>query len=411
MVGQIRTPKVRKNQNGGNEMTHQRDNTAIGQMLEAVIANGMEGLETAVSILLNEAMKIERSRALGAEPWQRSEQRIGYANGYKARSLNSRIGKLSLRVPQVRGDVMFYPSALDRGLRSERALKLAIAEMYVQGVSTRKVANVMETLCGLEVTSTEVSRCAGLLDEELEKWRTRPLGCCPYLVLDARYENVRVDGTVRSCAVLIAAGVRDDGKRSLLGVSCSLSEAEVHWREFLAGLKKRGLYGIEMITSDDHQGLKAALKATFHGVAWNRCHFHLQRNAVAYVPKVHMRAKVVEDIRSILTAPCLNEAERLLDLTVEKYSKSASRLSSWMQSALPEGFTVFMLPQRHRRRLRTTNMLERVNREVKRRTRVATLFPNEASLLRLVSAVLMEISEEWETGRIYLKPEEDASAH
>jgi len=289
-------------------MTHQEDHTAIGQMLEAVIENGMEGLETAVSILLNEAMKIERIRALGAEPWQRSERWPGYANGYKPRSLKTRIGKLALQVPQVRGDVSFYPSALERGLRSERALKLAIAEMYVQGVSTRKVAEVMETMCGLEVTNSEVSRCASLLDEELEKWRTRPLGHCPYLVLDARYENVRVDGTVRCCAVLIAAGVRDDGKRSLLGVSCSLSEAEVHWRGFLTGLKQRGLHGVEMITSDNHEGLKAGLKATFHGVVWNRCHFHLQRNAASYVPKVHMRAKVTDDIRSILTAPSRNEA-------------------------------------------------------------------------------------------------------
>jgi putative transposase len=388
-------------------MTHREENTAIGQMLEVVIENGIEGLETAISILLNEAMKVERSRVLGAEPWQRTEGRQGYANGYKPRSLNTRVGKLSLRVPQVRGDVTFYPSALDRGLRSERALKLAIAEMYVQGVSTRKVAEVMEALCGLEVTSSEVSRCASLLDEELEKWRTRPLGHCPYVVLDARYENVRIDGTVRSCAVLIAAGVREDGRRSLLGVSCSMSEAEVHWRDFLSSLKQRGLHGVEMITSDDHEGLKAGLRATFHGVAWNRCHFHLQRNAVAYVPKVHMRAPVAQDIRNILTAPSRDEAERLLNLAVEKYAKSASRLSSWMQSALPEGFTVFMLPHRYRRRLRTTNMLERVNKEVKRRTRVATLFPNEASLLRLVSAILMEISEDWETGRAYLKPEED----
>jgi len=164
---------------------------------------------------------------------------------------------------------------------------------------------------------------------------------------------------------------------------------------------------VEMITSDDHEGLKAALRSTFHGVAWNRCHFHLQRNASAYVPKVYMRVQVAEDIHSILTAPSRDEAERLLGLAVEKYAKSASRLSSWMQSALPEGFTVFMLPQRYRRRLRTTNMLERVNKEVKRRTRVATLFPNETSLLRLVSAILMEISEDWETGKVYLKPEED----
>jgi len=388
-------------------MTRQEKNTPIEEMLEEVIENGMDGLANAISILVNEAMKVERSRVLGAELWQRTEGRKGYANGYKPRSLNTRVGKLSLLIPQVRGEVKFYPSALERGLRSERALKLAIAEMYVQGVSTRKVAEVMEALCGLEVTSSEVSRCARLLDEELEKWRTRPLGHCPYVILDARYENVRIDGTVRSCAVLMAAGIREDGRRSLLGVSCSLSEAEVHWRSFLTDLKKRGLHGVEMITSDDHEGLKAALRATFNGVAWNRCHFHLQQNANAYVPKVHMRAEVAEDIRSILTAPSRDEAERLLDLAVQKYAESASRLSAWMQTALPEGFTVFMLPQRYRRRLRTTNMLERVNKEVKRRTRVATLFPNEASLLRLVSAILMEISEDWETGKVYLRLEKN----
>ena len=160
-----------------------------------------------------------------------------------------------------------------------------------------------------------------------------------------------------------------------------------------------------MIASDNHEGLKAALKATFNGVAWNRCHFHLQRNAMAYVPKVHMRSQVADDIRSILTAPDREQAERLLAQTVEKYRPSASRLAEWMQNALPEGFTVFSLPQRHRQRLRTTNMLERVNKEVKRRTRVATLFPNEASLLRLVTAVLIEISEDWETGKIYLNLE------
>jgi putative transposase len=345
-------------------MTHKENNTAIGQVLEELIANGMDGLEAAVSVLINEAMKVERSRALG----------------------------------------------LDRGLRSERAMKLAIAEMYVQGVSTRKVTEVMEVLCGLEVTSTEVSRCAGLLDEQLDQWRNRPLGHYPYLVLDARYENVRIDGAVRSCAMLIAAGVRDDGKRSLLGVSCSMSEAEVHWRGFLDSLRQRGLYGVEMVTSDDHMGLRAALKSAFGGVAWNRCHFHLQRNAVAYVPKVRMRVKVAEDIRNILNAPSRQEAERLLELTVENYSKTGSRLAEWMQNALPEGFTVFMLPKRHQKRLRTTNMLERINKEVKRRTRVANLFPNEASVLRLFTAVLMEISEDWETGKIYLNLEESLTS-
>ncbi|MFO7752727.1 MAG: IS256 family transposase [Desulfobacteraceae bacterium] len=384
-------------------MTHQKNNTGIELALEEIISNGFEGLESAVSLLVNEAMKIERSRALKAEPWERSDERIGYANGYKPRTLNTRIGKLSLQVPKVRGGISFYPKALDRGIRSERALKLTVAEMYVKGVSTRKVTDIMEKLCGLEVTSAEVSRCAKTLDDELERWRNRPIACIPYMILDARYEKVRQDGAVRKCAVLIAYGVQDDGKRTILGVSVSLSEAEVHWRKFLSSLKERGLHGLKMITSDSHEGLKSAIASVFNGVAWQRCQFHLQQNAGAYVPKMHMRAGVAQDIRNIFNAPDLDEAERLLGLSVEKYQTKASRLSAWMEENLPEGFSVFQLPVQYRKKLRSTNPLERVNKEIKRRTRVASLFPNEASLLRLVSAILIEISEEWETGRTYMR--------
>ncbi|RMG63102.1 MAG: IS256 family transposase [Bacteroidetes bacterium] len=386
-------------------MTHGRDDSAICTALEQIIAYGLDGLETAVCILINEAMRIERSRAFGAEPWQRTDNRRGYANGYKAKSVNSRIGKLELKIPQVRGGVEFYPSALERGLRSERALKLAMAEMYIQGVSTRKVNAILKELCGLEVTSSQVSRATALLDEELEKWRHRPLGRTPFVQLDARYENLRHGGSVVSCAVLIATGVTAEGRRTVLGVSVSLSEAEVHWRQFLNSLKERGLHGVIMITSDDHPGLKSALRSVFSGVSWNRCHVHLQRNATAYVPKAHMRSAVARDIANILSAPGLEEAKRLLKLSVAKYEHTAPRLAAWMAENIPEGFTVFMLPDSLRRRLRSTNMLERLNREIARRTRVASLFPNEASLLRLVSAVLMETSEEWETNKKYLNLE------
>jgi transposase-like protein len=282
-----------------------------------------------------------------------------------------------------------------------------MAEMYIQGVSTRKVKEVFEKLCGLEVSSTQVSRAAKLLDEELENWRNRPVGCIPFLQLDARYEKVRHNGSVISCAVLIATGVTDEGKRTILGVSVSLSEAEVHWREFLSSLKRRGLHGLKMITTDDHDGIKAALKATFNGVPRQRCHVHLQRNASSYVPKREMREEVARKIRSIFNAPDRSEAERLLEKAVEKYHEKAPKLSLWMEENLPEGFTVFMLPDHQRRRLRTTNMVERLNKEIKRRTKVASLFPNEDSLLRLVSAILMETSEEWETGKVYLKMETD----
>lgn len=388
-------------------MTQQPEDTTIRTVLEIINAGGMENLGEAISILINEAMKVERSSVLNAQPWQRTDSRTGYANGFKDKSVRSRLGKLLLNVPQVRGDVEFYPSALEKGIRSEKALKLAMAEMYIQGVSTRKVTSVLKKLCGLEISSTQVSNASKLLDEELEKWRNRPLGKIPFLQLDARYEKVRQDGMVLSCAVLVATGVMEDGKRMVLGTSVSLSEAEVHWRDFLLDLRKRGLHGVKLITSDGHSGLKAALASVFTGVPWQRCQVHLQRNAVPYIPKLDMRKKVANDIRNIFNAPDKAEAQRLLDLSIEKYKKTASKLSEWMESNIPEGFAVFLFPENQRKKLRSTNMVERLNREIKRRTRVATLFPNEASLLRLVSAILSETSEEWETGKRYL-PKEDS---
>lgn len=388
-------------------MTQQKEDTAIRTIFEIINSDGMEGLGDAVSILINEAMKVERSSALNAQPWQRTENRMGYANGFKNKSVVTKLGKLDLNIPQVRGDVEFYPSALEKGIRSEKALTLAMAEMYVQGVSTRKVTSVLKKLCGLEISSTQVSSASKRLDEELEKWRNRPIGSIKYLQLDARYEKVRQDGMVLSCAVLIATGVMEDGKRTVLGTSVSLSEAEVHWRNFLLDLRKRGLHGVKLITSDDHSGLKSALRSVFPSVPWQRCQVHLQRNAVPYIPKMDMRKGVASDIRNIFNAPDQAEAQRLLDLSVEKYKKTASKLSVWMETNIPEGFTVFVLPENQRKKLRSTNMVERLNREIKRRTRVATLFPNEASLLRLVSAILSETSEEWETGKRYL-PEEDS---
>jgi transposase-like protein len=382
-------------------MTHQEQTTALDQITELLAEHGFDGLASAVTVLLNEVMKIERSHALGAGPYQRTEGRTGYANGYKPRTIHTRIGPLAVEVPQTRG-VEFYPSALEKGVRSERAWKLAVAEMDVQGVSTRKVAAITEQLCGLEVTSSQVSRAAARLDDELEKWRSRPIGETPYLILDARYEHVRHGGQVRSCAVLVAIGIDTQGKRSILGVSVSLSEAEAHWRDFLASLQARGLHGVKLVTSDAHAGLKPALDARLTGVPWQRCQFHLVENAMAFVPKPGMRKAVVASLRAVFDAPDRPEAERQLDLAVKKYRATAPKLAEWLEANVPQGLAVFALPASHRRRRRTVNMLERLNKELKRRTRVAGLFPNEASALRLVSAVAMEISDEWETNRKYL---------
>ncbi len=389
-------------------MTHRFDDTTISQVMETLISNGLDGMADAFSLLMNEAMKLERSGFLQAGPFERTEDRRGYANGFKDKTVRSRVGELGLRIPQVRNTgegESFYPQSLERGLRSERALALAVAEMYVQGVSTRRVKEITRELCGLDVSSTAVSRAAALLDEQLEGWRTRPLGKVPYLLLDARYEKVRHGGQVVSCAVLVAIGVQEDGRRSVLGVSVALSEAEVHWRNFLSSLMKRGLHGVRLLVSDHHEGLLKAQRAVLPSVPWQRCQFHLQQNAGHYVPRVAMRREVAAAIRAVFDAPDREEADRLLVKMCDCYRAKAPKLVAWAEANIPEGLTVFALPPSHRRRLRTTNGLERLNKEIKRRTRVATLFPNEASLLRLVTAIVSEISEDWEASRIYLNME------
>jgi transposase-like protein len=371
------------------------------EILEILTEGGFERIGEALQILINAAMLAEREKYLGAGPYERTESRSGQANGFKPKTMKTRVGEIPLAVPQTR-DGKFYPSCLEKGQRSEKALRLAVAEMYLQGVSTRKVMAITEELCGFEISSSQVSKATAELDSLFKAWRERPLGSFMYVYLDARYENVREGGVVIDQAVLVAVGVSQDGKREVLGVSVELSEAEVHWRKFLQSLQQRGLNGVQLFISDDHEGLKAARKAVFAGVPWQRCQYHLQQNAQKYVPKDEMKEQAAADIRAVFNAPDAKEAERLLTKVVASYEKSAPRLSAWMAESLPEGLTVFAFPAKHRKRIRTTNCVERLNREIKRRTRVVSIFPNAASCLRLVTAVLMEASEDWQSDNCYL---------
>lgn len=306
------------------------DDTAIEAVLEHLIADGAGGMGQAFARMFELAMRLERERYLGAGHYERSDDRRGYANGYKPKRLDTPAGTLMVHVPKTAGHdgEAFYPQSLERGQRSVRAVMLAVAEIYVKGVSTREVEAVLRQF-GIEgLSSTEVSRAAKQLDAELEQWRNRPLGEVRYLILDARYERMRHDGIVRDVAVLSAIGVGPDERRRVLGVSVALSEAEVHWRAFLDSLVARGLRGVEFIVSDDHAGLRAARRAVFGGATWQRCQFHLAQNAIHHAPNAQIRASIGSELRLVWNQPTLPKAQAVLAELVASYGTKAPKLAA-----------------------------------------------------------------------------------
>lgn len=378
--------------------TTDTNDTEIIGMMQMLMEEGTHAIPAVVARMYNLAMQFEREMHLNASKYERTEGRTGYANGYKPKTITTGSGKIQLQIPQVRGsDRPFYPKSLERGSRSDRALRMAVAEMYVKGVSTRKVQSIFSELCDVNITADQVSRATQELDAELSNWRNRPIGEVKVLFLDATYHKVRTDGIVVPMATFIVTGVLADGHRSVLAVDSEQSESEVHWRKVLAGLKKRGMHGVQLIISDNHDGLKAARQATLPGIPWQRCQMHLQQNAQAYVTKASLKGEVASDIRSVFNARSLEDARRLLAEIVEKYSKTQSKLSAWMEDNIPEGLTVFSFPEQVRQFLRTNNPAENLNRQIKQRTQLIPAFPNVDSLLRLVSAICVEISDDWET--------------
>ncbi len=347
-----------------------------------------------LTALLNEAMKIEREPFPGASHYEHSQDRPGFANGYQ----DKRIGTLNLRIPKTAQhvDEPFYPQSLERGLRSQRAMMLTVAEMYVTGVSTRRVEKVMQSMGIESISSTPVSRANQSMDEALKVWRDRPLGKVSYLILDARYEKVREGHQVIDMAVLSAVGVLPCGRRCVLGTAMALNEAEVNWRELLKGLVDRGIHGIEFIVSDDHSGLKAARKAVFPGIPWQRCQFHLAQNAMHHAPNHKIKQRIGGELRSVWNAPNRAAAQVNLKVLVSQYQEKHAHLAQWLENNVPEGLNVFALPDRHQKKMRTSNRIERtVQQELKRRTRLVRVFPNQEAWLRLVSAILIEIDDEW----------------
>ena len=362
------------------------------EILEALIQEGTEAFRKVLEKLLNLAMGLERSEFLGAEPYERTSQRRGHANGYKDKKIATRVGELRLKIPQVRG-LSFYPQSLEKGCRSEKALKLAIAEMYVMGVSTRKVSEITEQLCGTEISASQVSRVASLLDEELEKFRSRPLGGeYPFVYLDAHYEKVRVDGRVQDLAILKAVGVQTSGHREVLGLSARLSEAEVHWRAFFEDRASRGLKGMELVVSDDHAGLKAARRAVFPAVPWQRCQFHLSQNAQRFARRLQERGQIGQAMRDIFNSPTLEDAEAMLKRKIKAFTETNQALAQWMEDNVREGLTVYAFPRSLHKKIRTNNGVE---------TRLLRPLILRDLLVALENA---EIHNERLTGQCFLDP-------
>ncbi len=383
-------------------MTYQGDSTLPKEILEQIATRGFDIVPELIQAIVNAAMEAEAAQqSLRAVPHQYSFEQQGRADRYKSKIARTRMGEIASNPSQIR-EGCFYPQALEKGLRSERALTLTFAEMYVQGVSTRKVKTIVERLCGASVSAPVVSSAAAQLDLDLESWRNRPLGEICYLFLDARYEKVRQHGRIGDLSILTAMGIDPRNRRQLLGVSVSIGGHELHWRTFLQSLVQRGLRNVRLITSDDHSGLRAARQAVFDDTPWQRCQLHLQQNATAYISRKEMLRDLETDIGMVFNAPDRQTADQYLKQIVQKYKKIAPRLSAWLVTNLPEGLSVFSFPAEHWRKLCTNNGLEQLNREIGRRTRGISIFPNDAACLRLISALLMEQDEKWQTGRAYL---------
>jgi putative transposase len=358
-------------------------------------------LRTLVGEVVQQVLEAEMEEALGAEKGERTAQRRGYRSGYYQRTLITRVGKLELRVPQDRQG-HFRTELFERYQRSEKALVGALAEMYVQGVSTRKVKAITEELCGHEFSASTVSRVNESLDGELAKFAERRLEEeYPYLVLDARYEKVREDGVVRSQAVQVAIGINREGRRCVLAVGLANRESATSWREFLLALRQRGLRGVELVVSDDHAGLKQAIAEIVPEAAWQRCYVHFLRNALDYLPRKAHDDCLVE-LRWLYDRHDLEQARQDLAVWLKKWEGKYPKLCHWVEANIEETFTFYRLPAEHHKHLKSTNMLERVNEEIKRRTLVVRIFPNAASCLRLVRALAAEIHEEWIEGTRYL---------
>jgi putative transposase len=384
--------------------THRRLDEELVQ--GAALLDDPEFLRQIVERMLQHLLEAEITEHLGAAPYQRTESRKGHRNGYKPRKLKSRVGTLELLVPQDREGI-FSTSLFARYQRNEKALTLALMEMYLEGVSTRKVKEVTEELCGTSFSKSTVSRLTTELDSELEEWRSRPLEAesYPYLFVDARYEKVRIGSRIVSEGVLVVCAVREDGFREILGVEVADVESEATYQELFRALKERGLKGVELVTSDEHKGLKSAIERHFRGASHQRCQFHYAKNLLGLV-SFEKRKELGAGLRAVFSAPTRELALRAAEELADRWRGSHPKVAEHIEEHIEECLSCLAFPESHRRRIRTTNGLERFNQEIKRRSRVVRIFPNREACSRLITALAVETSEEWLTGRRYLDIEE-----
>jgi putative transposase len=369
--------------------------------VKALLAADRDFLRPIVEAVLQELLEAEMAEALGAAKGERTPARLGYRSGYYDRTLVSRVGKLELRVPQDRQG-RFSTELFERYQRSEKALVAALAEMYVQGVSTRKVKAITEALCGHSFSAAAISAINARLDEELARFALRRLDeAYPYLIVDARYERIREAGVIHSQAVLLAIGIGWDGRRSILAVELANRESRSSWREFLLGLRERGLAGVELVVSDDHAGLRQAIREVLPEAAWQRCYVHFLRNALDYVPR-KVDDDCLRELRWLYDRRDLTEAKRDLAAWLGKWPATYPKLCAWVEEHIEETLTFYRLPRQHHKHLKSTNLLERLNEEIKRRTHVVRIFPNAESCLRLVRALAVEMHENWLEAHRYL---------
>lgn len=384
-------------------MTRRDDGKGLLALWQESCGDGEDPLRGLLEHMLQRLLEEEMTAFLGAEPHQRTAQRRGYRNGHQSRTLTTRVGRLELEVPRDRQG-RFQTELFERYQRSEKALVLALMEMYVQGVSTRKVKKITEELCGVEISRSQVSELAKGLDEQVESWRSRRIEeSYPYLIVDALFEKVRHGAHVESDAVLVVTGIREDGFRQHLGVWAADTESEQTWSEVFQDLKGRGLSGVRYVVSDKHRGIEAAVERHLQGALWQRCQEHFRRNIVGKVRR-RDRRWVISLLKHITGAPTLQEARQALSEAVEQLSENYPELAQLLDEEAEEVLAVYALPPEHRRRMRSTNMLERWFEELRRRTRVVRIFPNRASCVRLIAAQCMEANEEW-LERRYLRME------